>query len=164
MTWLGHEFVVGRCDLISDPLMVVECSAFGHSDLISITRYYPINGAIIYKGHGESLPPRLPRHRSPPAASSGCAPSISVSNYAPFAMWAGTLISMRASMRENSGNAPDLLLDIYADRFASGSDVADSSFLKGRAPLTPLHGGSGRTPSRICLSSKSSVFANNTSL
>jgi hypothetical protein len=31
--------------------MVVEGSAFSHSDLISITRYYPINGPIIYKGH-----------------------------------------------------------------------------------------------------------------
>jgi hypothetical protein len=44
---LGHEFVVGRCDLITDPLTVVEGSAFGHSNLIS-TRYYLINGAIIY--------------------------------------------------------------------------------------------------------------------
>ena len=48
---LGHEFVVGRCDLISDPLMIVEGAAFGHSDLISLTRYYPIKGAITYKGH-----------------------------------------------------------------------------------------------------------------
>jgi len=31
--------------------MIVECSAFGHSDLISITRYYPIKGAITYKAH-----------------------------------------------------------------------------------------------------------------
>jgi len=31
--------------------MVVEGSALGHSDLISITRYYPINGAITYKEH-----------------------------------------------------------------------------------------------------------------
>src|SRR6185503_2623906 len=31
--------------------MVVEGSAFGHSDLISITRYHPINGAITYKAH-----------------------------------------------------------------------------------------------------------------
>jgi hypothetical protein len=30
--------------------MVVEGSAFSHSDLIS-TRYYSINGTIIYKGH-----------------------------------------------------------------------------------------------------------------
>jgi hypothetical protein len=48
---LAHKFVVGRCDLISDPLMVVEGSAFGHSDLISITRYHPINGAITYKAY-----------------------------------------------------------------------------------------------------------------
>jgi hypothetical protein len=32
--------------------MVVEGFAFSHSDSISITRYYPINGPIIYKGHG----------------------------------------------------------------------------------------------------------------
>ena len=32
--------------------MIVEGSAFGHSDLISITRHYPINGAITYKEHG----------------------------------------------------------------------------------------------------------------
>jgi hypothetical protein len=31
--------------------MIVDCSAFDHSDLISITRYYSINGAITYKGH-----------------------------------------------------------------------------------------------------------------
>jgi hypothetical protein len=31
--------------------MVVEGSAFSHSDLISITRYCPINGAITYKAH-----------------------------------------------------------------------------------------------------------------
>jgi hypothetical protein len=39
---------------MSDPLMVVEGAAFGHSDLISITRYYPINDAITYKAHTES--------------------------------------------------------------------------------------------------------------
>ena len=52
VTSLAPQFlvVVGRCDLISDPLMVVEGSAFSHSDLIS-TCYYPINGTIIYKGH-----------------------------------------------------------------------------------------------------------------
>jgi hypothetical protein len=33
--------------------MVVEGSAFGHSDLILITRYYPINSAITYKEHGD---------------------------------------------------------------------------------------------------------------
>jgi hypothetical protein len=43
---LAHKFVVGRCDLISDPLMIVEGSAFSHSDLISITRYNPINAAL----------------------------------------------------------------------------------------------------------------------
>jgi hypothetical protein len=36
---------------MSDPLMVVEGSAFGHSDLISITRNYLINSAITYKAH-----------------------------------------------------------------------------------------------------------------
>src|SRR5262245_28629717 len=58
VTSLAPQFlvVVGRCDLISDPLMIVEGSVFGHSDLISLTSYYPINGAITYKGH-EALDP-----------------------------------------------------------------------------------------------------------
>src|SRR5262245_13811375 len=43
VTSLAPQFlvVVGRCDLISDPLMIVEGSVFGHSDLISLTSYYP---------------------------------------------------------------------------------------------------------------------------
>jgi hypothetical protein len=37
--------------------MVVEGSALGHSDLISITRYYPTNGAITYKEHDHHILP-----------------------------------------------------------------------------------------------------------
>jgi anaerobic selenocysteine-containing dehydrogenase len=49
---ISEEFgatVNATVDDRSDPLMIVEGSAFGHSDLIPITRYHLINEAITHK-------------------------------------------------------------------------------------------------------------------
>src|SRR5262249_31536220 len=40
--------------------MVVEGSVFSHSDLISLTRYYPINTPITYKGHDPEAVYKVP--------------------------------------------------------------------------------------------------------